>query len=47
MNGVRSLICSGHLPRDLFTERHACHKMGGVHRLMEGRGLPRPGQGKR
>jgi hypothetical protein len=40
MNGARSLICSAHLPRDLFAERHAGHKMRRVHRMMEGRGRP-------
>src|SRR5258708_1653293 len=44
MNRARSLIGSADLPRDLLAERHAGYKMRRVHRLIEGRGLPRPGR---
>src|SRR5712664_2132386 len=44
MNRARSLIGRGDLTRDLFAERHAGHKMRRVHRLIGGRGLPRPGR---
>jgi len=46
MNRARSLIGRGDLPRDLFAERHTGNKMRRVQRLMEGRGLPRPGRHK-
>src|SRR5260370_41262507 len=43
MNRARSLIGSADLPRDLLAERHAGYKMRRVHRVIEGRGLPRLG----
>src|SRR5260370_29550347 len=46
MNRARSLIGSADLPRDLLAERHAGHKTRRIHRLIEGRGLPRPGRRK-
>src|SRR5258708_13082336 len=46
MNRAGSLIGRGDLSRDLFAERHAGHKMRRVHRLIGGRGLPRPGRHK-
>src|SRR3979490_1858280 len=46
MNRARSLIGSADLSRDLLAERHAGYKMRRVHRLIEGRGLPRTGRHK-
>src|SRR5260370_27997211 len=46
MNRARSLICSAHLPRDLFAERHAGYKIRRARLRMKGRGLPRPGRHK-
>src|SRR5712691_11457898 len=46
VNGARCLILRGDLPRDLFAERHAGHKMWRADWGIIGRGLPRPGRRK-